>query len=233
MDRRQALEQPLHRRRERLVGRVHAGEQGVAADRRQLGACRGCCPSAARDRRTRRSASSRRRRAWTSRRHGSPGSRDAPPRRGAAGCMCSSPKRRPNALCWSCVSPWSRKKITWLSISASCTCLKLGSRAGRRDRRRDDGADVRRELLDGQAHGASVGPIPAAPVASSSAREASTTSRDRSRERPGRTRAWRDRSVRGARGHGWPDGAQPRQARLRPLLHDVDPAKVALWRGQG
>src|SRR4051794_23144473 len=40
---------------------------------------------------------------------------------GDAGWIANSPNSRPNALCWSWVSVWSRKKITRFSISASCT----------------------------------------------------------------------------------------------------------------
>ena len=40
---------------------------------------------------------------------------------GEFGWMCNSPNSRPNALWCSKVSSWSRKKITWCAISASCT----------------------------------------------------------------------------------------------------------------
>src|SRR5882757_8099024 len=41
------------------------------------------------------------------------------PPRVEVGCRCSSPKRRPNALCCSWLSSWSRKKITRFAIRAS------------------------------------------------------------------------------------------------------------------
>src|SRR4029450_11229903 len=47
------------------------------------------------------------------------------------GWMCRSPKRRPNALCWSWLSSWSRKKITRLSISASWISWKTWLPSGR------------------------------------------------------------------------------------------------------
>ena len=67
-----AFQHALHRRRERLVGGVHAGEQRVAALRAAPRACREWCRAAARGRRTRRSASLRRRCACCRRRRRSP-----------------------------------------------------------------------------------------------------------------------------------------------------------------
>ena len=50
-----------------------------------------------------------------------------------SGCMCSLPKRRPKSLCCSCVIFWSRKKITRLSISASCTSWNCWLPSGLRE----------------------------------------------------------------------------------------------------
>src|SRR5437764_4366821 len=50
---------------------------------------------------------------------------------GEAGWIASSPNSRPNALCWSCVSVWSRKNTTRFSISASCTSWNCWLPSGR------------------------------------------------------------------------------------------------------
>src|ERR1051326_853553 len=63
--------------------------------------------------------------AWMTRISGCPSTSD-----GAAGCTTSSPKSRPNALCWSVVRRWSRKKMTWFSVSASWISLNVRSSSG-------------------------------------------------------------------------------------------------------
>ena len=122
VQRRQALQHLLDRLGERLVGAVRVGEQRVAAAvGRHLGEVE--------DRAHRRLDV-----ADTSVCHSSPAtcldfssalitriSGCSGNAIGALGWVCSGPKRRPNSLCCSIDIFWSRKKITRLSISASCT----------------------------------------------------------------------------------------------------------------
>ena len=126
MHRAQALAQALDRRRERIVGAVHVGEQGVAA---------------AVGRQLLHVEDAAHRRFGIATDVGVPflagdvlgilvGLDDQdlgmlPVARVEVGCRCSSPKRRPNALCCSWLSSWSRKKITRLAISASWISWKV------------------------------------------------------------------------------------------------------------
>ena len=137
VERGQALEIRLHAVGQRLVGRVHVGEQRVAAVRRagldvEDGAHRRLevaghvgVPALAVGARL------------TSCRRGSSSARDGRARCGAAGWMCRSPNSRPKARCWSGVMCWSRKKITRFSASARwiSSCWPV-ARAAWRDRRR-------------------------------------------------------------------------------------------------
>ena len=77
-----------------------------------------------------------------------------PSRPGSLGWKCSVPKRRPNAFCASTEMSWSRKKITPLSISASCTwanssCVEIVTEVDALDH----GADGGCEAVDGDVAG--------------------------------------------------------------------------------